>query len=405
MSRFLASFAALVAVLFMAASPSHGLTTNVRSIVITNNQNDWFYLEEVTAIAGGVDRASDFAGATESQNFTPAFGSIDTGAINDVVAGCCGNGVHSDAPGIGKAITVTFNKQFDLSQLTLHGRQDNCCPERLDNVVVSYFDGPNGTGNLITSQNVLNAGQLQIPNTALGFTFATAAGAGVAATGPFQVALTNATSLKAQTGFGGLTPDKAIDGIVNVQSGWGNGTPGGDFGPNTAVFETFENVGGNQGSKLTFSLNFSSFGDHALGKFRLSATTDNRSLFADGLFQGGDVTANWFVLNPTTATSTSGNILNILPDGSILVTDLANPTTDIYTINVTTLVTGITGFRIEALQDFTLPFNGPGLANGNGNFVMTEFQVLALEVNIPEPTTAALALLGGLAMLRRRRIA
>jgi hypothetical protein len=401
MSKFTLLFAIVVASIVGAPS-SHAITSNVRSITIANNQNDWFYIEELTAIVNGVDRASLFAGASETQNFAPAFGSSVVGAIDDALTGCCGTGVHSDAPDINKSVTVTFNKQFNLDQIKLHGRIDGCCPERLNNVIVSYFDGPNGTGNLIASHNVIGAGAV---NPVTGLTVITPDAAGVVDTGPYKVALTNPTSLKAQTGFGGLTPDKAIDTITNVQGGWGNGNPGGDFGPNIAVFETLENVGGTGGSELTFSLNFSSFADHALGKFRLSATTDDRSQFADGLFQGGDVTANWFTLKPTSAASTSGNPLNILPDDSILVTSLFDPATDVFTIKVKTPITGITGFRLEALQDPSLPVNGPGLSNSNGNFVLTEFTVTALDVTIPEPTTFGLATLGAFALLRRRRVA
>ena len=35
---------------------------------------------------------------------------------------------------------------------------------------------------------------------------------------------------------------------------------------------------------------------------------------------------------------------------------------------------GITGFRLEVLADSSFPDSGPG-RNGNGNFVLTEFQV------------------------------
>ena len=47
-------------------------------------------------------------------------------------------------------------------------------------------------------------------------------------------------------------------------------------------------------------------GAHFLGCFRISATTDARNEFADGLANGGDVAANWTILDPTSVTSTGG---------------------------------------------------------------------------------------------------
>ena len=44
---------------------------------------------------------------------------------------------------------------------------------------------------------------------------------------------------------------------------------------------------------------------HSLGKFRISATADDRDAFADGKANGGDVDANWVVLRPSTARTLS----------------------------------------------------------------------------------------------------
>ena len=78
---------------------------------------------------------------------------------------------------------------------------------------------------------------------------------------------------------------------------------------------------------------------------------------------------------------------------------------DLYTIEAMTTLTGITGFRLEALFDTSLPLGGPGRAN-NGNFVLTEFTVDAAPV--PEPAAcASLSVLGlaGFAAWRRRSAA
>jgi len=61
------------------------------------------------------------------------------------------------------------------------------------------------------------------------------------------------------------------------------------------------------------------------------------------------------------------------------------------------------GFRLEALEDNSLPSNGPGLSNSNGNFVLTEFMVVATEFPVPEPATASLLAMTGAVFLRRRR--
>jgi hypothetical protein len=166
------------------------------------------------------------------------------------------------------------------------------------------------------------------------------------------VPLQNATATFSQSGFSVGT---AIDGVTNDNLGWA-------IDPNegvnqTAAFQTVSNVGAPGGSALIFTLTQNySLSQHLLGKFRLSLTTDNRSTFADGLSSGGNVTANWTVLNPYAATSFNGSTLNILGDGSVLASGTA-PNTDVYTILATTNLVNITGVRLEALPDASLPVN------------------------------------------------
>ena len=138
-----------------------------------------------------------------------------------------------------------------------------------------------------------------------------------------------------------------------------------------------------------------------LGHFRLSVTTDDRSTFCDGLPTGGDVTANWTVLDPSSLSTSSGEILTDLPDHSIMVSGpLLN--TDVFTITAPTTLAGITGIRLEALTDPSLPFNGPGRQPDNGNFVLSEFSVSIAP--IPEPSALALLTDGILLCATRRRI-
>jgi len=110
-------------------------------------------------------------------------------------------------------------------------------------------------------------------------------------------------------------------------------------------------------------------------------TTDDRSTFCNGLATGGNVTANWTVLDPIVFTSFNGTTLTKLSDHSILASG-ALPDTDVYTVKARTTLTGITGIRLEALTDPSLPNNGPGRQPLNGNFVLSEFTV-AIDTNTP----------------------
>jgi DNA-binding CsgD family transcriptional regulator len=74
-------------------------------------------------------------------------------------------------------------------------------------------------------------------------------------------------------------------------------------------------------------------------------TTDPRDTFADGLPTGGDVTANWTVLDPMTIASTNGVTFTKLSDLSILA-DGPTPDTDVYTVTASTALGGVTGIRL-----------------------------------------------------------
>jgi hypothetical protein len=191
---------------------------------------------------------------------------------------------------------------------------------------------------------------------------------------------------------GSLEVDEAINGILaGTNDGWGIDP----FEVNqTAAFESTLDFGFAGGTILTFVLTHGYPVDpHPLGRFRLSVTTDDRSLFADGLDSGGDVTANWVVLNPLSA-SAIGATLTILGDGSLLASG-PSPAIDTYTVTAFTPLVGMTGIRVEALEDPSLPHNGPGRQPNNGNFVLTELTVDAAPV--PEP--ASLCVWTGLALI------
>ena len=100
-----------------------------------------------------------------------------------------------------------------------------------------------------------------------------------------------------------------------------------------------------------------------------------------------------------TASATEGAILTGLGDGSILASGVS-PINSIYTISAFTSLDHITGFRLEVLEDPSLPFAGPGRYPANGNFVLSEFTVGIMPV--PEPSVVALFACGGLGFLAWR---
>jgi len=83
----------------------------------------------------------------------------------------------------------------------------------------------------------------------------------------------------------------------------------------------------------------------------------------------------WKVLRPSALRSTGGATLAMQSDGSILASG-ANPACDTYTVVADTDLAEITGIRLEALPDASLPGRGPGRAV-NGNFMLNEFRVEA----------------------------
>jgi hypothetical protein len=81
----------------------------------------------------------------------------------------------------------------------------------------------------------------------------------------------------------------------------------------------------------------------------------------------------WTVLDPSAYYGAVGTKFIKLEDKSLLAGG-SNPGVSEYIVTCKTTLKGITAFRIEALTDPNLPYNGPGRA-GNGNFVLSEFTV------------------------------
>jgi mono/diheme cytochrome c family protein len=85
--------------------------------------------------------------------------------------------------------------------------------------------------------------------------------------------------------------------------------------------------------------------------------------------------SSWIVLDVANPKSNGGATLARQDDGSVLVSG-TSPDTDWFTFSAKTELQSITGVRVEALADSTLPKDGPGRAAGGG-FVLTDFKVRA----------------------------
>ncbi|MBL8792658.1 MAG: DUF1553 domain-containing protein [Planctomycetia bacterium] len=81
----------------------------------------------------------------------------------------------------------------------------------------------------------------------------------------------------------------------------------------------------------------------------------------------------WTVLDPKTLKGPGNAKLTTQPDKSVFV---ETPARGLYTLTAETDLRDITAIRLEVLSDKRLPNQGPGYAS-DGNFVLTEFEVLA----------------------------
>jgi hypothetical protein len=89
----------------------------------------------------------------------------------------------------------------------------------------------------------------------------------------------------------------------------------------------------------------------------------------------------WRTLAPSHATATDGTALAVQDDGSVLASG-PNPPSTTYTIQATTDATGLTGVRLEALLDPSLPKQGPG-RDPYGHFRLTKVQVFVAPAGDP----------------------
>ena len=212
-----------------------------------------------------------------------------------------------------------------------------------------------------------------------------------------KVQLANATATYSQQPvqtFPAFPVGQTIDGIiVESHNGWAIYPRHGV--PETAVWETVSDTGFAGGTELNFKIHSLGYlGRHGLGRFRLSVTSDARTEFADGLNTGGDVSANWTVLEVISAVSSGNTTLTPLPDGSVLASG-EHPFSEVYDVVATCPLSGITGIRLEALPDPSLPKGGPG-RDFEGNFIVSEFEVTAAPAGSSGTTRPCTAIPSGL---------
>jgi len=89
----------------------------------------------------------------------------------------------------------------------------------------------------------------------------------------------------------------------------------------------------------------------------------------------------WTVLRPSDYVSKGGAKLTLLPDGSLLAGG-KNPDADAYDVTARTDLTGLSGVRLEVMNDPSLPTGGPGRAP-DGNFFLTDFEAEAAPADRP----------------------
>lgn len=186
---------------------------------------------------------------------------------------------------------------------------------------------------------------------------------------------------------GAFTKEQIIDGVIADNNGWAPGATNVDLNPAIALETVTDGPEGMYEFTFYHSNTIAATDNHTLARFILSATTDNRADFADGVV-GGDLTANWTELTPLSAVSLdgSGATFNII--GNEIQVTGTNPATDTYLVKANVPLAGVTGFRVDTISSAVAPL-GPGRAP-NRNFIITELQV----VHVPEPSGVFLVIAG-----------
>jgi len=204
---------------------------------------------------------------------------------------------------------------------------------------------------------------------------------------------------------GGFSPAAVVDNNPATR-GWAiSGNPPDGTGSAEAMFGTLTTLqvptvsGFPALPQFSFIMEFQDpAAEHLLGLFRLSVTDDPTPTLAG---------STWTHLVPTAASASDVNTtLTLRGDNAVLATGSPVPANGTYTVD-TDVVFGlsqITAFRLEAIDDdsTSLPTGGPGRAS-NGNFVITDLIVDVTFQSVPEPSSAILLGIAGMALVRRTR--
>jgi eukaryotic-like serine/threonine-protein kinase len=111
---------------------------------------------------------------------------------------------------------------------------------------------------------------------------------------------------------------------------------------------------------------------------RLSRTPDDEAVAAAlaEVLPDADASPVWSILQPEVMTSAAGATLTRLADGSVLAGG-RNPIVDTYTVEAVTRAAGITGLRLDAIPDPSLPHHGSGRDAFSGNFHLDAIRLSA----------------------------
>jgi mono/diheme cytochrome c family protein/cell division protein FtsB len=96
----------------------------------------------------------------------------------------------------------------------------------------------------------------------------------------------------------------------------------------------------------------------------------------------------WTVVKPKEMTAASGSTMKLNDDGSVLV-EARKPARETYVVTVPAGTKPITGIKLEVLPDRSLPRNGVGRSENDGNFVLSRFVVKAKDRTLPIASAVA----------------
>ncbi len=152
----------------LSASAYAGLV-GVKSIQISNTNNDWLQVAEVQAFnMSAIDVSLAAGGATASAPSSYSVTSQPGNAIDGNTSGDYhGVGIfHSGSTGAGQVLTITLASVEELASLGIWGRTD-CCSNR-DIYNVSFFDAAGSSlfsATALSADNLRHVAELALPDT------------------------------------------------------------------------------------------------------------------------------------------------------------------------------------------------------------------------------------------------